>query len=87
MQLLIMHVSLVLLRPDILFFFPIISTIKCPLSLRDRDRSHNGYENRLMVECMLKNYTVKGKAIPLQSWTGPEDSRRLRFPDFKTIGA
>jgi len=28
----------------------------------------------------------KGKAIPLQAWTGPEDSRRLRFPHFKTIG-
>jgi hypothetical protein len=26
------------------------------------------------------------KAIPLQTLTGPEDSRRLRFPDFKTIG-
>jgi len=29
---------------------------------------------------------VKGKEIPLQAWTGPEGSRRLRFPDFKTIG-
>jgi hypothetical protein len=29
----------------------------------------------------------KGKAIPLQAWTGPEGSRRLRLPDFKTIGA
>ena len=28
----------------------------------------------------------KGKAIPLQTWTGPEGSRRLRLPDFKTIG-
>jgi hypothetical protein len=28
----------------------------------------------------------KGKAIPLQAWTGPEGSRSLRFPDFKTIG-
>jgi hypothetical protein len=28
----------------------------------------------------------KGKAIPLQAWTGPESSRRLRFPDFKTLG-
>ena len=28
----------------------------------------------------------KGKAIPLQAWTGPDGSRRLRFPDFKTIG-
>ena len=27
----------------------------------------------------------KGKAIPLQAWTGPEGSRRLRLPDFKTI--
>jgi len=29
---------------------------------------------------------VKGKAIPLQAWIGPEGSRSLRFPDFKTIG-
>jgi hypothetical protein len=29
---------------------------------------------------------VKGKAIPLQACTGPEGSRRLRLPDFKTIG-
>jgi len=27
----------------------------------------------------------KGKAIPLQVWTDPEGSRRLRLPDFKTI--
>jgi len=24
--------------------------------------------------------------IPLQAWTGPEGSRMLRLPDFKTIG-
>ena len=29
---------------------------------------------------------VKGKAIPLQAWTGPEGSRKPRLPDFKTIG-
>jgi len=28
----------------------------------------------------------KNKAIPLQAWTGPEGSRRIRLPDFKTIG-
>jgi hypothetical protein len=28
---------------------------------------------------------VKGKAIPLQGWTGPEGSSRFRLPDFKTI--
>jgi hypothetical protein len=26
----------------------------------------------------------KGKAVPLQTWTGPEVSRKLRFPDFVT---
>jgi hypothetical protein len=29
---------------------------------------------------------IKGKAIPLQAWTGCKGSRRLRLPDFKTIG-
>jgi len=29
---------------------------------------------------------VKGKANPWQAWTGPEGYRRLRLPDFKTIG-
>jgi hypothetical protein len=28
----------------------------------------------------------KGKAIPLQAWIGPEGSRRMRLPDFMTIG-
>jgi hypothetical protein len=27
----------------------------------------------------------KGKAVPLQAWTGPEGSRKLRFPDFMTM--
>jgi len=26
----------------------------------------------------------KVKAVPLQAWTGPEGSRKLRFPDFVT---
>jgi hypothetical protein len=30
--------------------------------------------------------TTVNKAITLQALTGPEGSRRLRFPDFKTIG-
>jgi len=28
----------------------------------------------------------KGKAIPLQAWTGPQGSRTLRFPVLMTIG-
>ena len=27
---------------------------------------------------------VKGKTVPLQAWSGPEGSRKLRFPDFMT---
>jgi hypothetical protein len=37
---------------------------------------------------LLFFYTVKqckGKAIPLQAWTGPEAYRRLRLPDLKTL--
>ena len=35
---------------------------------------------------MLKLVHVlrKGKAVPLQAWSGPEDSRKLSFPDFVT---
>jgi len=25
-----------------------------------------------------------GKSVPLQAWSGPEDSGKLRFPDFIT---
>jgi len=32
----------------------------------------------------LKFYQVSKKAKALQAWTGPEGSRKLRFPDFVT---
>jgi hypothetical protein len=35
---------------------------------------------------MAVGYTGKGKAIPVQAWRGPEGSRRLKVPGFKTIG-
>jgi hypothetical protein len=25
---------------------------------------------------------INGKAVPLQAWSGPEGSRKLRFPDY-----
>jgi len=28
----------------------------------------------------------KGKATPIKAWTDPVGSKRLRLPDFKTIG-
>ena len=30
------------------------------------------------------NIIGKGKAVPIQAWSGPEGSRKLRFPDFMT---
>ena len=30
------------------------------------------------------NFLYKGKAVPLQAWSDPESSRKLRFPDFMT---
>jgi hypothetical protein len=41
---------------------------------------------KMQVILCLPVVEVKGKAIPLQTWTDPEGSRRLRIPDFKTIG-
>ena len=30
-------------------------------------------------------YIYKGKTVPLRAWSGPVDSRKLRFPDFMTV--
>ena len=38
-------------------------------------------------QCLSQQGEVKkrkGKAVPLQAWSGPEGSRKLRFPDFMT---
>jgi hypothetical protein len=41
----------------------------------------------LTIKTQIKLHMhVKGKAIPSQAWRDPEGSRRLRLPDFKTIG-
>jgi len=31
------------------------------------------------------HFKGKGKAVPLQALSGPEGSRKLRFPDFMTM--
>jgi len=33
---------------------------------------------------ILSTHTYNGKAVPLQAWSDPEGSRKLRFPDFMT---
>jgi hypothetical protein len=45
-----------------------------------------GANNSLLHVPLLTNKRKNSKAIPVQPWTGPEGSRRLRLPDFKTIG-
>ena len=38
----------------------------------------------MLVWACTENGRGKGKAFPLQAWTGPEGSRKLMFPDFMT---
>jgi len=40
------------------------------------------YQLRELKLCMALSVTHKGKAVPLQAWSGPEGSRKLRFTDF-----
>jgi hypothetical protein len=47
------------------------------------------YTLHVVIHCMLLyslHSVYKSKAIPVQVWRGPEDSRRLRLTDFKTLG-
>jgi len=37
-----------------------------------------------LLDVCLLSHVKKGKAVPLQTWTDPEGSRKLRFPDFVT---
>jgi hypothetical protein len=55
----------------------------------DRIRQRRFSEKKTKSMCNVIQIPVplcKAKAIPLQAWTGPEGSGRLRLPDFKTIG-
>ena len=47
------------------------------------------YPNGRYIDYLSLTYATnkgkgKGKAVPLQTWSGPEGSRKLRFPDFVT---
>ena len=39
-----------------------------------------------LLESSDHTFFIKDRGIPLQAWTGPESSRRLRLPDFQTVG-
>ena len=36
------------------------------------------------ISCACNWSLKKGKAVPLQAWSGPEGCRKLRFPDYMT---
>ena len=69
------HLSMLCGQPSVLF-----SEVKMLKVLH----YHTMYP--LYVNIRIPFIKGKGKAIPLQAWAGPEGSRRLRLPDFKTIG-
>jgi hypothetical protein len=42
--------------------------------------------NCRLIGDRLRRIPVKGKSVPLEAWSGPEVSRKLRLPDFmKTV--
>ena len=40
------------------------------------------YCSRIVVVQLTLFKPVKGKAVPLKAWSGPEVSRQVSFPDF-----
>ena len=41
------------------------------------------HKKAVQIMCCMQ-VKVKGKAVPLQAWSGREGSRKLRFPDYVT---
>ena len=53
----------------------------------DREKSNVSFTILILSPlwfCRRGYCTSDGKAVPLQAWSGPESSRRLRLPDFMT---
>ena len=40
-------------------------------------------DNKVLIRAFAVS-VCKDKGVPLQAWTGPKGSRKLRFPDFVT---
>jgi hypothetical protein len=51
---------------------------------RRKRRSSSSSRRRRRRTLVTMKMQGKGKAVPLQAWSGPEGSRKLRFPDFMT---
>ena len=54
-------------------------------------KTNQDMENNILNFIILIQHKIygnkvkgKGKAVPLHAWSGPEGSRKLRFPNFMT---
>jgi len=73
-------------QKNLLFY--VCNRYYCATSLQktahqDPQSSHFLYL-RLHTELVGVISVMKGKAVPLQAWSGPEGSRKLRLTDFMT---
>jgi len=66
-----------------LFHYPLHA--KCPqlLHFASSYRSHNLHTVNISTK-IISALDKQGKPFSLQAWSGPESSRKLRFPDFVT---
>jgi len=71
-------------------YFGIVTTVQVRRSrvrLYVEERSSSLLQNvQTIRESHPTSYSIcKAKAIPVQTWRGPEGSRSLKLPDFKRI--
>jgi len=48
------------------------------------DNEHSTFYKVSHFMEVLNEVRLNYKAVPLQAWSGPEGSRKLSFPDYKT---
>ena len=62
--------------------FDVTERVRTGLYLLDSDNVNSLTSPAQHFDCFL--VMGEGKAVPLQAWSGPEGSRKLRFPAFMT---
>jgi hypothetical protein len=60
-----------------------VRKISPPTGIRSPDRPARN-QSLYRLRYLVLGHSVKGKAVPLQDWSGPEGSRKLKFLDFMT---
>ena len=75
--------------PNLQFFFAVLkweNIQKCSTNsiMNIEVQARNMFVQSFSIFIKLFLDSFKGKAVPLQAWSGPEGSGKLRFPDFMT---